>query len=84
MICCVICGLWYPADARDRLDICLPCVELNFAGNPLDAPDAREALEAYVYPDHQMTPRQAQALARMHVYWQRRQAGERLPSVTPP
>ena len=58
----------------------MSCLTLNFSGAqpPLDihAPMAREALEAYVCDTHQITPRQAQALARMHVYWHRRQAGE--------
>ena len=39
---------------------------------------AREALEAYVYPDHQMTPRQAQAVARLDAVWHR-QAHEEVP-----
>ena len=81
MICCTVCGDWYPHSGRDRLDICDGCWP-NFAGAspPLDvhAPMAREALEAYVEAPvetgHPLTPRQVQALARMHVYWQRRQA----------
>ena len=80
---CTVCGFWYPGCRIDRLDICEPCYTANFAGAspPLDihASLAREALEAYVYTTHQMTPRQAQALARMHVDWPRRQAGEDAP-----
>ena len=79
---CDICGEWYLSAVRDPLELCDGCLP-NFAGAqpPLDihTPMAREALEAYVYPDHQITPRQAQALARMHVDWQRPQAGEDTP-----
>ena len=76
---CTVCNDWYPATGTGITDICVPCLELNFAGAQpaldLTAP-AREALEAYVYPNHQSMPRQVQALARLHVYGQHRQAGE--------
>ena len=55
---CTVCNDWYPATGTGITDICVPCLELNFAGAqpPLDihAPMAREALEAYVFrpPDH--------------------------------
>ena len=79
MICCTVCGEWVPGPGQDRLDICDGCWP-NFAGAqpPLDihAPMAREALEAYVFDIHQLTPLQAQALARMHVDWPWRQEGE--------
>ena len=82
VIICTVCGFWYPQEGRDTLDICEPCYSANFAGAqpPLDihAPVAREALEAYVYPDHQITPRQAQALARLDAVWHR-QAHEEAP-----
>ena len=84
---CSVCGESYRMTGthnRDRLDMCMPCFDKNFSGAspPLDVhtPMAREALDAYVEAPvetgHQLTPRQVQALARMHVYWQRRQAGE--------
>ena len=54
MVCCGICGLWYPYVGRDRLDI------------RLEGPTAREALEAYVDSStQQMTPRQGEAMRRI-------------------
>ena len=85
-LCCVICGMWFPAIGSDRLDICTDCYLQNFAGSqpPLDpgAPrnpprldvSAREALEAFVDNAHQLTPRQVQAMRRMAIRWQEDEA----------
>ena len=74
-ICCTVCGGWYEHPGRDTLDICEGCWP-NFSGAspPLAWPEvsAREALEAYVSSGVTLTPRQVQALWRMHL----RQAGE--------
>lgn len=47
MVCCVVCGDWFPHVGPDRLDICGECLTLNFSGTqpPLDV-GARAALEA--------------------------------------
>ena len=74
---CTVCGTWYDGVGISRYDVCTDCWRHNFAGAlDLHAPSAREALEAYVSTPPPLTPRQVQALARMHAYWQRRQAGE--------
>lgn len=86
-IACTVCGLWYPEAASDRLDICPACLTLNFpALQDLDrAPvpgdvSARQALDASLASAHQMTPRQCQAIRRIHERWEaeaaRRVAGE--------
>jgi hypothetical protein len=67
-ICCVICGLWYPSDGHDTLDICDTCFQKNFSGaHPPLALDvsAREALDAYVSSAHPLTPRQVETMARL-------------------
>lgn len=79
MIICTICSLWYPQEARDTIDICPTCLDKNFSGAwpPLDwaAPrveTARDALEAYVDSVPRqitLTPRQVQAMRRMHERW---------------
>lgn len=71
-IACTICGTWYSTAGSDRLDICPTCWEANFAGAqpPLDW--AAPQVEGTVT----LTPRQVQALHRMH---QRGQAREDTP-----
>ena len=74
-LCCTVCGCWYDRPGRDTLDICEPCYQANFARAelPLDwaAPGARETLEAYVDSSRQLTltPRQVDAMRRMHERW---------------
>ena len=65
-ITCDICGEWSPGTGFGHRDICLPCFEHNFSGNPLDAPTAREALDASV---DAAGPYQRAALARLHASW---------------
>ena len=65
-----VCGTWYQRPGRDTLDICPDCVSQNFAGAqpPLDwaAPVASETIT--------ITPRQVQAMHRMHERWAARSA----------
>jgi hypothetical protein len=72
-ISCVICGLWYPEDAPDRLDICRDCHAKNFAGAspPLEpsSPSARAALDAYVSIQPPPSPLQVEALLRVQARW---------------
>ena len=80
-LCCTVCGTWYPSAGLDRLDICTPCLDLNFSGAqppldpcaPRDPPaldvSARAALEAFVDNAHAMTPRQVEAMRRMAARW---------------
>jgi hypothetical protein len=76
---CDICGEWSAGTGCGHRDICLPCFERNFAGNPLDTPAAREAMEDYALaldnPQLALTPRQLSAMARIAEVW-RRQTGE--------
>ena len=80
-IMCTVCSEWYPAAGRDTLDICPTCLDKNFSGAwpPLDwaAPrveTARENLEACVRASDAsrqitLSPRQVQAMRRMHERW---------------
>ena len=68
-LCCTVCGEWSPALGPDRLDICRECWRHNFAGNPLEGPTSRAALEAYVNVHHPLTPRQLAALAFIEARW---------------
>ena len=65
MICCVVCGEWYTRPGRNTLDICDSCYLENFSGAqpPLDwaAPVVRETLT--------LSPRQVQAMRRLHERW---------------
>ena len=71
-ICCTICGQWYPQVGRDTLDICGPCWQANFHGSQelrVDAPSVAEAIT--------LTPRQVQAMRRMHERWAARSEAAR-------
>ena len=70
MICCTICGMWYPHVGPDRLDICNRLLAAEFLRQSPDGPTAREALEAFVDSAHPLTPRQVAAMARMAAVWQ--------------
>lgn len=85
MICCTVCGSWYPLVGHDRLDICPSCAELNFAGAQpsLDptahvpaGPEARAALDAFLGSRHPMPPRERSAIARLAEVWRRQEAEE--------
>lgn len=74
MLMCTICGLWYPQVGRDTLDICTSCWQENFAGSQelrVDAPTVSETLEASALASRllTLTPRQVQAMRRMHERW---------------
>lgn len=77
-ISCTICGMWYATPDRDTIDICPDCFLTNFSGAmpALDpcGPAARAALEAYVTAP--VTPRQGQALRRLHERWAHQAQGE--------
>ena len=66
---CTVCGTWYAGVGIGWRDICPDCWRRNFAGNPLEEPTAREALDAYVDAAHQCTPRQVEAMRRMQARW---------------
>jgi hypothetical protein len=72
---CTICNEWYAGVGIGRLETCEGCLP-NFAGNPLEEPSAREALNAYVdaHCPSPLTPRQTQALARLAAVWRRQDA----------
>lgn len=85
MVCCVVCGDWFPHVGPDRLDICDDCLALNFTASqdqharaPRDPPPpdplTREALEAFVDSAHPLTPRQVEAMRRMAEAWRRQEA----------
>ena len=76
MLFCTICGEHYHAVGSDRIDICAACWRENFSGaqelQP-DAPSAREALEAYAFPQPRqltLSPRQVNHLRRMQARWE--------------
>ena len=84
---CVICDELYPHVYPDTLEICATCYDKNFAGaqpslDPTEhvpaGPEARAGLDAFLDSQHQMTPRQVQAMARLQAEW-RRQAQEDTP-----
>ena len=83
MLMCTICGLWCPQVGRDTLDICPDCYTQNFAESQelrVDAPSVRETLEAYVDSAPRqitLTPRQVQAMRRMHERWAARSEAAR-------
>jgi hypothetical protein len=75
-ISCVICGLWYPEDARDRLDICPECRRMNFAGSQEllghepEQLEMQRALDAYVSVQPPPSPLQVEAMRRVHQRWE--------------
>jgi hypothetical protein len=83
MLCCSVCGDWYPHVGSDRLDICRDCWQANFAGAQpsLDptayvpaGPEARAALDAFLNSQHHLPPRQRSAMARLAAEWRRQEA----------
>lgn len=80
---CTVCGNWYAGIGIGRLDVCPDCFVANFSGNPLEGgaevdptahvpleePNARDALTAFVCAESQVTRRQMQATARLTAQW---------------
>jgi hypothetical protein len=82
-ISCVVCGEWVQSLGSDRLDICTPCLTLNFAAtqaseaprDPPQGPVTRETLPEFVDSQgpYTLTPRQAQAMSRLVEAWRRQE-----------